>query len=55
MLGLNPSEQEVVDMPNEIARSEVTVILDRRPPPPPIIIITINRPIGHRRPSAVLA
>ena len=35
MLGLNPSEQEVVDMPNEIARSVVTVILDGCPPPPP--------------------
>ena len=27
MLGLNPSEQEVVDMPNEIARSGITTMI----------------------------
>ena len=27
MLGLNPSEQEVVDMPNEIARSGITTVI----------------------------
>ena len=52
MLGLNPSEQEVVDMPNEIARSVVTVILDGCPSPPPHHHHHHNRPIGHSLPSA---
>ena len=32
MLGLNPSEQEVVDMPNEIARFDITIIITRPRP-----------------------
>ena len=27
MLGLNPSEQEVVDIPNQIARKGITIIV----------------------------
>ena len=37
MLGLNPSEQEVVDMPNEIARFVIDVMrhnIEGSPPPP---------------------